>query len=101
MIQFATPEGIAIALMRAIIYDAGWVNCYEPENIEEYWVERIAVVVKPIFEANPKLLTEYHIEEIAYGDEEEFAEHYGHIEGMNQLNDLLENYFACGGEWDS
>jgi hypothetical protein len=89
---------IASELMKAILYDNGYVDRWHSEKSQfsKGWQNRIAPIAGKFFDLHPELLTDEVIENICCGFVEENKEAYGSLEGYAELDKILNEYFNSG-----
>lgn len=89
-------SNIAKLMMRAIQYENGMVNRYEPETFPQKWVDMITLDLNYFFMHNPSLypLSNEMLEAIAnYSEDEDEENLLMHLEGFDRLNNTLNFYF--------
>ncbi len=84
---------LAKSLMKEIMYDNGVVDRFHPEKYSRRWVNKIAPIAEYFFAKNPQVLENEDINLICCGFQEDVDAKYGKMDGWNELNKVLNDYF--------
>lgn len=84
---------IAKRLMETIAYCNGAVNRWNPMKYPEKHLSKLTEVAGKFFDENPEMLTDDDILEMCDGEVTEIKNRYGKLDGWNELNIALNEYF--------